>query len=937
MSGGHVIWVAASAGSGKTTRLVDRVISLLLFYDIHPGHILCLTFTEVAAKEIQQRVEHKVRQISQIKCDQELLVIINKYYLNNIYGAKYGFINNYICKKARSLYAIILFNQPRIGTIHGFCYQQLANQIRSHFRRYSLIAPSNSKAICRDILFKKYIKLMDEPYKYMAIVDITLDDLIPLIIKYNQTQKINDERKDDFNDLIDRAFSLLIEMCNESFLSNIDILINILKQATEFDIGKYQNIVIQLMSWVDSDLNKRLFSHQILHDIFINTLDQPKRISWPIIKDFPNLILIIKNIQLTLIQYKKKIFAAVNKIRAVIINRLVIDVSVEYRVYKDTNNFLDYDDLMHRTHDLLANDDDFRFKLLRGIKHILVDEAQDNSKIQWQIIKMIAKEILSCVDNSSLFVVGDPKQSIYRFQDADPALFWDMANYMKKLINSDSALVEENFFFIESSICYRMSDNLLHFLNQVIDCNNLYSHLIVNKMEHVSGINRVGGLIQLHVLCSDNITSNNNDESSCLANDKHKLLSQTIVKDIKQWLAHGRIVEGKTQNVFVDDIMILVRHKSDLIECLMSDLRNEDIACNYRGNVELNALPLIRKMIYFFNWIFDVSDIMSLFIILKSSIFGFNENELAQIYDKINDIINAINQSTSLNNKEHMIDIVNSLQLASNYGALKIVPDDVEIVDRFIAALSILIDIREKFVPLDRNNLAIWPMRLSHFCHYVLIDCDWCRFLASNKGDHKLLMTFIDQLGILEAQYKYDLTKVLFHLNNDALECNIDVSCGVTISTVHGAKGTEGNIVILPDMQNVPKLHDKIANLDNFIVYLDKKYEVTDRMRDLIRDEQYDEYIRLLYVALSRSRSELHMYGVVKHCYWKDYVDNCIDIKEKNSYIIDYDAIKNPNDLDIIVLQQMANDYYKSPENQNWFSLIIRTMLAHHLSLTVDA
>jgi len=112
---------------------------------------------------------------------------------------------------------------------------------------------------------------------------------------------------------------------------------------------------------------------------------------------------------------------------------IALQVIARYTAEKDRRGLLDYDDLIDKTHSLLAGIDPswVHYKLDLGLDHVLIDEAQDTSEKQWGIIKRLVSDFAAGAGARGLlkrtvFAVGDEKQSIYRFRGADVSVFQDM-------------------------------------------------------------------------------------------------------------------------------------------------------------------------------------------------------------------------------------------------------------------------------------------------------------------------------------------------------------------------------------------------------------------------------------------------------------------------------------------------------------------------------
>ena len=131
----------------------------------------------------------------------------------------------------------------------------------------------------------------------------------------------------------------------------------------------------------------------------------------------------------------------------------------------------DFDDLILKTRDLLVDKSSAQwvlFKLDRGIEHVLVDEAQDTSLAQWEIVSALTEEFFSGtgsreVPDRTLFVVGDRKQSIFSFQGADPAAF----EYSREIFGTQITNVGQAFNNVDLTISYRSTKEVLEAVDRV--------------------------------------------------------------------------------------------------------------------------------------------------------------------------------------------------------------------------------------------------------------------------------------------------------------------------------------------------------------------------------------------------------------------------------------------------------------------------------------
>ncbi len=251
-----------------------------------------------------------------------------------------------------------------------------------------------------------------------------------------------------------------------------------------------------------------------------------------------------------------------------------------YSSEKSKNALLDYNDIIGLATNLLSNPnykDWILFNLDQKIDHILVDEAQDNSISQWKIITNLCDEFFAGNDEKrTLFVVGDVKQSIYRFQGANPHLF----NYMQQYFHTKTGGRDWISCQLEKS--FRSTPEVLMLVDRIF--NNFRAEISFNdnEIKHVPHRENDQGYIeiwpalprrkekeqralQIPLTCKEGYTI------------ADRLLAQTIANRIHNWLNEGRILVAKDRHIEPRDIMILVRQRNVLVDYIISELKKANV------------------------------------------------------------------------------------------------------------------------------------------------------------------------------------------------------------------------------------------------------------------------------------------------------------------------------------------------------------------------
>ena len=419
----RLLAVSASAGSGKTFRLVNRYISLLNLDT--PTNIIAITFTNKAANEMKERI---IKELNSLGEDETIIqMICNELEIND----------KELLKRKNNLIKKFLTNDINIQTIDSF--------INKILRKFSYFAGVRSNfdigSDDRDVVFNKFLYSLNE-IEMQKLIEIakkeerffkSLLDLFEDLyerdkelknIKLKEVKKPNDnEAKEEFYKL-------------KEFILNS----NASKSAKNtFDIDFYE---IPYKGWFSKDsLNywhyKKIYEPwfddvlELLHKFFKEYFDYLEY------KFFSNLFYFYE-------KYK-----------------------IEKWKFKKEENILDFKDIEHLVYELLRgkiNSDFLYFRLDSKINHILIDEFQDTSITQWEIFEPIVSEIASGIGRRefrSFFYVGDVKQSIYRFRGGKKELFFEVAKKYEPF-----GLEME-----ELKVNFRSAKNIVNFVNKKFNLN----------------------------------------------------------------------------------------------------------------------------------------------------------------------------------------------------------------------------------------------------------------------------------------------------------------------------------------------------------------------------------------------------------------------------------------------------------------------------------
>lgn len=430
----------ASAGSGKTFMLVVRYLSLL-FLGASPSKILALTFTNKAANEMQERI---VQTLENLENRGELDEIVRVSELSK----------EYILQERKRVLNIFLASNAGIMTIDSFFTKIL--------RKFSL-----------------YVSLMPDFSTYGAQHEIKL------LLKFLREVNIAGKRDALIALSIesDKRFSDIFALLDEFYISSIE-LSNIDFQKRELYV--YENLALEafreLKKIVESCSSA---SSRALEGVNAQTFQELTKKAW-IGRETLNyatfskcytkemdewLLKINKNIKLYYRSKEQNFFYALKELSD-------IYIKAKKSLYTDDSE-LSFSDVTYLVYEILKllNDSDFLyFRLDANIEHILLDEFQDTSIIQYEILKPLIEEITSgrgTKESGSFFFVGDAKQSIYRFRGGVSGLF-------------RAVLREQHTHCEPLSVNYRSKQEVVEFVNTTFK-DKIYGYTSQQTKEDAKG------------------------------------------------------------------------------------------------------------------------------------------------------------------------------------------------------------------------------------------------------------------------------------------------------------------------------------------------------------------------------------------------------------------------------------------------------------------
>jgi len=850
----HHVWVAASAGSGKTSVLVARLQRLLLGDDqtppTRPHRILCLTYTKAAAMEMRVRLEKRLLEwatMTATALDQSLKQLTG------------GNPTEKMRRRARELFAEISDEAKglHIQTIHSFCQSVLARfpieaGVMPGFAALDESQSGQLLAFALDEVFQE-----EEPAAWGAAKHWLQDrysfaqlrTLLPGLLRDwpNAAVAVGSAGGEDA--YWHACFARLNVPEDETALwrdalADKNLPLGFLRAWLEISPNP------TLQNFLESGMEDRIASSNDYCQLFLTRDHEPR-------KNFPS-----KKLAQALDTHadqaaheQQRLFNIIQKVKdqrlavaSAAMGLLLARTAGVYQRIKDARCALDFQDLITRTQQLLDIQDMgawVHYKLDAGIDHILLDEAQDTAPDQWRVIARLMEEFFAGQGRTEfprrLFVVGDPKQSIYSFQGADAAVFHAYAEDIAVRAVAAQMPLE----IVPLSHSFRTAGNLLSLVDEVFHTAAHRTALqgSPEPIRHESIHADLIGRMRLYPPMSAAAPTKNeglvipNLEEDDLAHNAH--VAAELACTVADWIAQRRWVAGTGRAIQPRDILILLQQRTTFAGLLLSALRTAGVPVAGNDRLKLLDMAAVQDILSFCRFLLLLEDDLNLAQLLRSPFIDMSEDLFAEIAGaraKHQTLWQALNE----NPRGHDI---------TNYLRARLARTDLDTpYDTLMAILSLK-------CPTASSGWQALHARLGPDVDDPIREL---LHLALREGqtDAPLgLEAFVDSLLHSGTVIKRDLAQP--HEN------------AVRILTVHGAKGLEAPVVILADAGELPHMHGgKRARAvpfsgaaPYFLFAPDKTYEGPAFDRSASHEARRDEHQRLLYVALTRAANEIHVFG----------------------------------------------------------------------------
>lgn len=860
----NIVWVSASAGSGKTKVLTDRVLRLLLpdpaerWQGTPPHRLLCITYTKAGAAEMALRVNDKLGKwavMPEPQLAEDLAKLTGE-------TPRAGMI-----AASRKLFADVL-DCPgglKIMTIHAFCQSVLG--------RFPLEAGVNpdftiiddqiadeilSQVLDRILLQAQTNKDGDlaQAFRRLAVM-LQLDDLVKNIRsvlrnpdaleEYFHRQQTLPILEGDLLEALGAARTASIASVQTEFISATpEAALRPLITAFAQETKTLQKIGIEMQAWLDLPDDERVPKIDTYASALLTTTGTARKLGKFADND-PSAADLFNRECNRLLEYQDKIAVirqAQNTAALLILARTALQGYEEEKKHRDG---LDYHDLIRKTDALLQSTSAqwVHFKLDGGIDHILMDEAQDTNPHQWSILEHLSSEIFSGIGRDaqsprSLFVVGDKKQSIFSFQGADPRAF----DRMQAFFTERATEAERELKRIPLEVSFRSAPPVLKLVDTVFETPELRAQIGLQPLEtlkHYSHFSGNAGLVELWpLLIKPKPEKSNEWRLPFITPDDtaaQESLAEQIAQEIWGWISKGEILESQGRALTPGDILILVRTRTPLVHELVRQLKRRGIPVSGVDRLTLGDQIGVQDLLALAKFVRLPADEFSLACVLKSPLVGMSEDDLMEL---------------ALGRPEGLWETLQSRG-----------PQPVA------TWLSSLVTVGHKASPFEFLEAC-----LNQACPADPQGSGW-RAMTKRLGNDVIdpLEELISLCLKLEGQGVRTLEDLILWQQKTEVQIKREMEEAggqVRIMTVHASKGLEAPVVIMPDTTSAPSR----STLDKFLWPEDSGLKAPlwaarsgesctafNRAQDAQLDDQRAESSRLLYVALTRARDRLYIMG----------------------------------------------------------------------------
>jgi ATP-dependent helicase/nuclease subunit A len=839
-------FVSASAGSGKTKLLTDRLLRLMLAGE-NPARIQCLTFTKAAASEMAVRLHRRLGEwvtLPDAKLAEELKALEVPAEPEKM-------------AKARQLFAQVL-DLPggmRIGTIHAFCQSLLRRfpveaALSPHFRVLDDVDADLAWRDSREAMLEGAHTEASRA-ALTALAGLASAEQFGGLVRTLQQDR---DRLDallalDPDDVAAAQRRVLGVIGDEAAVIAAACVWNAAPLVAALRVVAGQGAAIcaekarYLLGWLSGPAAERAAQWNAWRLCFVLEEGAPRGPTTLVNKKLadarPDVAEALFAEQRRVMDVDDACRAARAAAASAALVRLAGPVARFYRVAKESAEKLDYDDLIGRTSRLLVDPGAawVLYKLDGGLDHLLLDEVQDTAPAQWNIAGKLTEEFFAgegaAEAHRTVFAVGDVKQSIYSFQGADPDAF----DHWRAIL---SRRVGEDWRDVGLHVSFRSTTPVLALVDAVFaDPVAALGVTEPGALHHVADRAGHAGSVELWPLAPPPEEAPAEPWTVPDHNLGSKSAPQRLAEELADWIAHqtdgDTWLESRGRPLRPGDVLVLVRRRDDFARSLVRALKAKKVPVAGLDRLVLTDQPTVADLLALCDVLLLPEDDLQLACVLTSPLGGLSDDSLMAL---------ATGRKDSL---------WSALRARARERA------DWQAAHDFIAALLARVDYASPHALLADalGRLGGRARLLARLGPEAAEPIDELlnAALAHARSHPPALQGFLHALRQSGAEVKREAE---------------GTGATVRVMTVHGAKGLQAPLVILPDTTALPPDDGPLmwvpdpAGGPAVPIWSPRKElrcAASDALRAAREVRRRDEHNRLLYVALTRAEDRLVVCG----------------------------------------------------------------------------
>ncbi len=841
--------VAAHAGAGKTKLLIDRLLRLMLSRDGDPARIVCLTFTKAAAAEMAIRLQRRLGTFVAMD-DEALSATLKELQITP---------DSEALQRAREMFARVL-DLPggmRINTIHAFCQSLLRRfpleaHISPHFR---VVEDADARAAL-DAAREAVLP---------AIPQADIDALAGLVSAdgFAALVGVLERHRDRLRPALALPQEALLAAFRRAAGATARSEAELIDAAADWpDARSLRGVLMRVKAHASpavADKAGRMLGwldlpHTLRVEYWANWLEELFRQDGEpqALRNFCNDKLhgMHPDIRDACASEQARVQAVLDQMRALrcadasaALLRLAAPILRDYAAAKERAGLVDYDDLIRRTLALLSDGGAawVKFKLDGGIDHLLLDEVQDTAAEQWAVTDALTEDFFAgegarAETLRTVFAVGDTKQSIYSFQGADPALFGEWRDRTERRVLQAGAVWRSAVL----DVSFRSTAPVLALVDAVFAAPQAAGGVVEGgTLRHHA--NRAGqaGSVTLWPLAPRPEQVAPEPWTVPQQNHPARSAPEDLVRHLAAWISRqvsgGVMLASAGRPMHAGDVLVLVRRRGDFDRALVRELKKLSVPVAGLDRMMLTEQPAVQDLLALCAALLLPQDDLTLAEMLVSPLGGLTDDSLMQLAaTRTGTLWDALRRRAAERPDwqaahDFFAALLGRVDFAAPYAVLaealgplggrarlfaRLGPEAAEPVDELLAAAL--------------HYAALHPPSLQGFLHWLDLAGAEVKREADAAGDT------------------------------------------VRIMTVHGAKGLEAPLVILPDTVALPpddaRIHwtrDAQSGVKLPLWAPNKHFrcDAVDRLRAEAAALRTEEYNRLLYVALTRARDHLLICG----------------------------------------------------------------------------